>query len=156
MFRFTHKDKTYRIHAYPELSIGNVIPWCIQVGDGLYQVSTAADWATADGKRFVKDKVATNWMLTPGLTASKRFPLLLSIDRIAVRAWPEFLPRGTGAKTFENQKTGLREITTKRWPSWMFETEKRPASPFGTMTGEQTVADIIDLAKAWLHLGEHG
>lgn len=146
----TLRGVKYAVHPRPDLAIAGKTPWCIVVGGGTYQVSDHADWAIAGARRFSRERLGNNPELTPGLTASERFPLLLSIDRTVVRAWPAFELRGRGAKTYETPATGERVATLKRWPSWIFETEHRPASAFGTMTGEQTIADVIDLATLWL------
>ncbi len=104
--------------------------------------------------RFFLDRGATAIRSgRPQLIASSKYPLLLTVDRVAVQAYPGFIPRGKGAKTYVNPKTGDRVATTKG-PMWIFRSARRPASACGTTDPEQTLADVVDLAKIWLRSPE--
>jgi hypothetical protein len=89
----------------------------------------------------------------PSLIASPRFPILITVDRVLVRAWPALVERGTGSKTYANQATGDRELAT-RGPVWMFSAPKRPSTEGGTTNYQQTIDDVADMAKLWLRGAE--
>lgn len=115
-----------------DLAIAGVIPWCLDLGGATYQVATDEVYAARGARDFLKVGIRSALTpRTPNFMASTRYPLLLSIDGVAVRGWP--------ATVDEN-----------RWPVWLFESTGRPPTECGTITAEQTLADVEDLAKIWL------
>lgn len=108
------------------------MPWCVAVDGAWYQMSAEAGEAMRAARDFLKIGLQSGISpRTPGFLATTRYPLLLSIDGIAVRGWP--------ARVDEN-----------RHPVWLFETRWKALSESGTITAEQTLADVIDAAKVWL------
>lgn len=147
-----YRDRTYDIVARTELATAGVAPWCLEVNGGWYCITADERWLERDARRFVREQLTNNHERTPGLTASKRFPLLLSINRIVVKAWPAFIARNRGAATYVNPATGDRVAAVKDQIYWTFESTGRPATAFGTMSGEQSIDDVRDLATIWLRL----
>lgn len=122
--------------------------WAIGVEGGWYFLSGGDPDRAAD--RFIDARLRNAATpRRPGFLASQRYPLMLSIDGVTVRAWPAEVPRGKGAKTYMNPATGDRVATVKQEPVWMFAIAGR-MSAGGTATAEQTLDDVSDLAKVWL------
>lgn len=126
--------------------------WVIDVAGGEYFL-TLNDDPTRAARTFFHDRmrnVAGEELRHPSLIASQRYPLMLSVDEVPVRAWPAFVPRGRGAKTYENQLTGERVLAVKEQLAWTFAAPGRPISLGGTTNYQQTVDDVVDMAKVWL------
>jgi hypothetical protein len=123
--------------------------WAILIGGAAYFLTTGDPDGAA--VRFLRARM-TNVPdpQRPAFIASLRYPLLLDVDGVQVRAWPALIPRGTGATTYINPATGDRVATTKDAPYWMLAARGRDTAPVGSATAEQTVADVEDLAKIWL------
>lgn len=111
---------------------------------------TANDDPDRAADRFLLNNMRNADPEHPSLVASQKHPLMISVDGVIVRAWPAFIPRDRGAKTYVNQATGDRVAAVKDQPVWMFAGPGRPPTPGGTTFYEQTVDDVIDLAKVWL------
>lgn len=148
----------YRGHDYPIAQRSEFwdasgrAPWAIAVGDTWYQLGFEATAIDRHAREFLRARnpVAPE---TPPFLARPRYPVLVLISGIAIRGYPLFVPRGKGAKTFLHPTLG-RRVGTERGPMWMFETNGRPASECGTVTAEQTIADVLDLATVWLRSSE--
>jgi hypothetical protein len=149
--RISYKGREYVIEPRHDV---NGAPWAIHVAGGWYFLTLNDDPDRA-ADRFLLDRLRnTARPQLPGFLASAHHPLLLTVDGVAVRAWPAEVPRGHGASTYENPATGDRVATTKRDPYWMFAAPGRPSSPGGTAFPEQTVDDVGDLARIWLRGAE--
>jgi hypothetical protein len=124
------------------------VPIAIEVGDDWYLLCFDS-WELDD--RVVEFLTGRNPVspLRPAFLASARFPLLLSIDGVTVRAYPLWVARDRGAKTFWHPKL-QRRVGTEKGPMWVFESNARPPSECGSVTAEQTAADVADLATVWL------
>lgn len=119
---------SFTVEQRPELRIGATDPWCIRIGGGWYQISLARRIdARAAALKFHRERMRNIPDPRPAFVASRQYPLLLVVDDVPVRVWPEFVARGRGAKTYVNPLTGDRVATT-RGPMWMFETAHYAAS----------------------------
>lgn len=150
MFSLRYRSLDYIVAERPELATGGIIPWCIDVDGARYRLEASdSDEAERAAGAFLRARL-TNAVAprTPVFIATSRSPLLLLIDRVPIRAWPQFVARGTGASTFLHPMLN-RRVGTERGPVWMFESAGRPASEGGTTTAEQTIDDVIDLATIW-------
>lgn len=139
-----HRDREFGITQRGEA-------WVITVADAEYFL-TAADEYQRPANQFLREQLRSlgeSELRHPSLIASQRFPLLIVVDRVLIRAWPAFVDRGRGAKTYVNQGTGER-VGATRGPVWMFAARKRPASPGGTTNYQHTLEDVVDMAKVWL------
>lgn len=133
-----HRRERFRLELRPELRIRTFDPWCILVDDAWYQLGADARDVVRDAKDFLRVGIRSEITpRTPVFLASTRYPLLLSIDGVAVRGWPV-------------------RVDDARWPVWMFEGALRPRTECGTITAEQTLADVEDLAKLWLRTPRGG
>ncbi len=140
MIEYAYKGRTYVVTRSP-------IGWCLEVAGGCYSIGDDPD----NVRGFFRERlrsVASD--PRPSLLASRRYPLIIQIGRILVRARVGFVPRGKGAKTYVNPATGERVATLKQDPWWWFEATGREPSPFGSASSEQTIADVTDLATLWL------
>lgn len=127
-----YRGESFTLARRPDLAIAGIIPWCVEVDGASYQVATDEVYAARGARDFLNVGIrSVRTPRTPNFLASTRYPLLLSIDGVAVRGWP--------ATVDEN-----------RWPVWLFETTGRPLTECGTITAEQTLDDVVDLAKIWL------
>jgi hypothetical protein len=147
----------HRDVAYP--LVRQSAAWVIQIAGAEYFL-TAGNDPTLTARQFLRDRmrdVSGVDLHRPSLIASQRYPLILSIDGIIVRAWPAFIPRDRPgwSTTYVNPATGHRVLATDG-PVWMFAARGLESSPGGTTYYEQTVADVIDLAKIWLRSGLSG
>lgn len=152
----TYRDERFVVVPKPQLAIAGVIPWCVRVAGGWYQVATDPAAAIDGLPRFIRERLRPNWSSrAPFLLAGRKTPLIFKIGGAVIRAYASFVPRGRGATTYVNPATGDRVATT-RGPVWVFETEGRPFSwtDAGALrssaSSEQTIADVVDLAKMWL------
>lgn len=142
----------FRDREYGITQLGEA--WVIEVDGGKYFL-TADDGEHADraARRFI-DARMRNSDHRPALLASQRYPLLMSIDGRLVRAWPSFVPRGTGASSYINPATGERVATVKDAVYWILAARGRETSPAGSVTTEQAIEDIEDLARIWLRMAQ--
>lgn len=139
-----YRGHEHTIALRSDLTINATIPWCIDVDGAWYQLGRGDD---ASG--FFRHSLRNAPRRTPPFVASKRYPMLAIVDGIAVRAWPQFVARGTESKTYMHPTLG-RRVGTERGPVWLFEATNRSPSECGTVTAEQSLDDVIDLAKIWL------
>jgi hypothetical protein len=143
----------YRDHAFAIVQQGEA--WVIQVGGAEYFLTLNDDPDRATD-RFLLDRLRGLTAADydhPSLIASERHPMMLMVDGIQVRAWPALVPRGRGARTYQNPATGDRVATT-RGPVWMFAAKGRAPSEGGTTNYQQTVDDVVDMAKLWLRAAD--
>lgn len=139
---FRHNERDFTVAQVGEA-------WAIDVAGGWYFLSAGTD-PDRTARRFLRDRMRNVGALElPGFIASERYPLLVTVDGVVVRAWPAFVPRGTGSPTYTNPATGDR-VAAVKGPMWMFAARGREAGQSGTVTAEQTVDDVEDLAKVWL------
>jgi hypothetical protein len=124
--------------------------WVFEV-EGARYFLTAGDDPMRQARVFA-GRIPRNslWEKTPPVLASERFPLILSIDTVIVRAWPKTVARDEPAKTFEHPYWRHRVAAVKPDAVWMFAARGRVASACGTVAGQQTLDDVTDLAKIWL------
>lgn len=139
----THRGTEYAVFQRGEA-------WVIEVEGAAYFL-TAGDDPMRQARVFV-GRIPKNplWEKTPPILASERFPVVLSIDGIIVRAWPKAIARDEPAKTFEHPYWHHRVTAVKPEAVWMFAARGRPSSACGTVTSQQTIDDVVDLAKIWL------
>lgn len=145
----TFRGENFPVRREAALAVNGVIPWCIVVDGAHYQVSVDATDADTGATRFVRYSLRNPGRRTPTFLASRRYPLLLLIDGVAVRAWPQFVPRGTGAKTFMHP-TLNRRVATERGPVWIFESTGHSATEGGAASASQKLHDVRALAAVWL------
>jgi hypothetical protein len=140
---------TYRGTAYPLYQRGEA--WVIEVERATYFL-TAGNDPTVQARRWL-GKLPRNsiWPHTPAVLASEGSPLVLEVDGTIVRAWPTQLPRDNPPKTYEHPyRAPHRVIAVHEQPVWMFAARGRESSPGGNASSDQTVADVQQLAEAWL------
>jgi hypothetical protein len=141
--KYTFRERAFRVSVRPdptgEAKHGIV---CMEVGSSWYQLSAGDVDSVATS--FLKERVRNVFEpFPPSLVASPKYPLLLHVDGILVRAWPAFIPRGKGASTYIDPRTGDRVATVKDRPYWMFEAPGRAASACGSTTPYQMEADVL-------------
>lgn len=143
----------FRDQLYWMTQVGEA--WCIEVAGGQYFL-TAGNDPTLTARQFLRDKMRNTVPDRPSLVASERYPLILDIDGVIVRAWPVLVPRRREdwSKTYENPRTGERVLATEDRPEWKFAARGRKSSTCGTTTPWQTLDDVTDLAKIWLRSGD--
>lgn len=125
--------------------------WRIAVDGAEYFLTTDGDPDRAAGA-FLLDRMRNVAVgRPPALLASKRYPLMLRIDAIHVRAWPGFVPRGSGTKTYVQPALNERVATT-RGPLWIFAAEGYETAAGGEVSTEQNIGDVAALAREWLSL----
>lgn len=142
---------TSRDVEYPVYQLGEA--WVIEVERATYFLTAGDD--PMPRARLFAGKIPRNslWEKTPPILASEFFPLVLSVDAVIVRAWPKLVARDEPAKTFEHPYWNHRVVATKPDAVWMFAARGRPTSACGTVTTQQTLDDVTDLAKIWLRSG---
>jgi hypothetical protein len=128
--------------------------WVMTVDGGQYFL-TFNDPPDEAADKFLLDRLyslSPEDYVKPGLVASQRHPLVFTIENRIVRAWPAFVPRShpTWAKTYINPATGQRVRAMKEHIYWMFATRGRTPEACGTVSTEQRIADVLDLAQLWL------
>lgn len=131
-----YRSIDYAVVPRPDLAIAGVIPWCLELDGAMYQVATDETHAARGARDFLHIGIRSALTpRTPNFLANTRYPLLLSIDGVAVRGWPV-------------------TVDENRWPVWLFESTGCARSECGTITAEQTLADVEDLAKLWLRTSD--
>lgn len=124
--------------------------WVINVAGGQYFLTAGEDpeqQALVFVGRIPKNSL---WPLTPAVLASQRFPLMLSIDGEIVRAWPAATTRDDPPKTYVHPQWAHRVVAVEDKPVWMFAARGREASAGEPAMSEQQIADVEQLAKAWM------
>jgi hypothetical protein len=125
--------------------------WVIDVAGGKYFL-TAGNDPTLQARAFLKQLPKnTSYPRTPAFVASQRYPIVLSIDDEIVRAWPAFPTRDDPPKTYRHPYWSHRVTAVKDQPVWMFAARGGETSAGGESKGEQTIADVEQLARTWLH-----
>lgn len=142
---------SYRDRQYAITQVGEA--WCVEIGGAQYFLTAGTD-PVLTARRFIRERmrnVSEDETRHPSLIASPHHPLVLSIESIIVRAWPELVPRDRAgwSKTYRDPRTGDRVLAVEG-PVWMFAAPGRESSACGTTNYQQTIDDIVDLAKIWL------
>jgi hypothetical protein len=113
---------------------------------------TAGNDPTLQARAFLKQLPKnTSYPRTPAFIASQRYPLVLSIDAEIVRAWPAFPNRDIPPRTYRHPYWKHRVTAVKDEPVWLFAAPGRETSAGGASNGEQTISDVEQLARTWLH-----
>lgn len=128
----SYRGEPFTVSRKPTLAIDGKVPWCVDVAGAWYQLGFDAAEAADDARRFFRVSMRSKLTRrTPVWLATHRYPLLLSVDGVAVRAYPF-------------------HVAVDRWPVWIFESPGRTPSDCGTIAAEQSLDDVIDLAKIWI------
>lgn len=148
----TYRGERFPVALRPEFLLAGRPVWSIEISGAWYQLGPQLGY---DSHQFFRTRMRSKYVTrTPAWLASRKYPLLLLINGVAIRAWSQFVARGTGASTYVHPLLNQRVGTVKPDPAWMFESAARPASACGSKTPEQTLDDVVDLATIWLRSGE--
>jgi hypothetical protein len=142
----THRGTEYAIYQRGEA-------WVISIAGGEYFL-TAGNDPTLQARRFLSSLPKNPiYPRTPAYVATEGHPLILELEGVIVRAWPALVPRDhpTWSKTYLDPRTGERVLATEDKPRWMFAARGRETTPDGEAKGEQTLAEVEQLAHEWLN-----
>lgn len=141
---------TYRGTTYPIYQRGEA--WVIEVAGGTYFL-TAGDNPTPIARMFLGLLPRNSiYPKLPAWIASPHYPLILDVDGTIVRVWPTLPARDDPPKTYEHPYWKHRVVALGKQPIWMFAARGRKSSAGGDIPpkGDQTVADLEELARQWL------
>lgn len=139
---------THRGSSYPIYQLGEA--WVIEVERATYFLTAGID-PMRQARVFVgRIPVNSIWERGPGILASERFPLVVSINGLIIRAWPKVVTRDDPPRTFFHPHWAHRVAATKDESAWVFSSIGRPTSAAGTATAQQTINDLTDMATIWL------
>lgn len=139
----TFQGREYPVAQHPELAIDGVTPWCVEIEGAYYRVGNAGP----DARRFARERLRNHgaYPPPPSYVAGKRYPLMFVADGAIVRAWPAFVPRNRGAKTYVSPASGDR-VATVKGPMWLFAFGDAEPLGGGTATLQQTLTDVREMA----------
>jgi hypothetical protein len=144
----TYRDRDFAVYQRGEA-------WVVEV-DGAEYFLTAGNDPVRQARRFLAQLPKNSlWPWVPFILATSHFPLILSIDNQIVRAWPANPPRDDPPKTYEHPQWAHRVVAVAKQPVWMFAARGLQTSAGGDANADQTIADVLELATAWLNASHH-